>query len=61
MHMRIPAEFNSTPDDTQYGVESRKSYVHTYVKGYPEPKATWFFRGHKVKLFYQIQTDMKMN
>ena len=48
LHMRIPAEFSSC-DDKQYGVESRKSYIFAYIKGYPEPKVTWFFRGKQVR------------
>ena len=48
--MRVPAAFTGTVDETQYGVEGRKSYIHTYVKGYPEPKATWFFMGHPVSM-----------
>jgi len=57
IHMRIPAEFTSC-DDKQYGVESRKSYIYAYCKGYPEPKVTWFAHGHKLEMEGRFSTTI---
>jgi hypothetical protein len=49
-HLRIPAEFLGHPDEKQYGVESRVAKIVTSLRGYPEPKITWFFMGREIPM-----------
>ena len=44
----IIPEFLGTVDETQYGVEGRAAQILTYIRGYPEPKIMWFFKGEKL-------------